>query len=180
MAPGQFTQGAFDGVALMHLLLKGLGALFDPASLQQFVVLAHDQRAILLVGRNALLSQRAALAVALAPLEAVGNFGFAVLANAAATSALVAGGTASAPVSDVNAEVFNRQAGRPRPLRAGRGGTHQAPAFLGRLVEPGRRDVSAVGIKFAGPFQTALGLIFERLIQARLITLGGFLGHDRN
>src|SRR5689334_4068945 len=85
---------------------------------------------MLLAGRNALSSQRAALAVALAPLEAVGNFGFAVLANAAAAAAFVAGGTAGASVSDVDAEIFHRQASRPRPLRAGRGGAHQAPAFL--------------------------------------------------
>src|SRR5690349_1723041 len=136
MAPRQFTDRAFDGVALMHPLLKGLGALFDPALLQKLVVFAHNQRAIVLVGRNALSSQRAALAVALAPLEAVGDFGFAVLANAAAAAAFVARRAVSASVSDVDTEVFHRQASRPRPLRAGRGGAHQAPAFLGRLVEP--------------------------------------------
>src|SRR5690349_10021390 len=118
MTPGQFTDRAFNGVALMHLLLKGLGALFDPASLQKLVVLAHNQRAVLLVGWNALLSQRAALAVALAPLKAVGDFSFAVLANAAAASAFVAGRTASASVDDVDAEVFD-SAGEPAPAVAG-------------------------------------------------------------
>jgi hypothetical protein len=34
MPTRQFTDRAFDGVALMHLQLKGFGALFDPASLQ--------------------------------------------------------------------------------------------------------------------------------------------------
>jgi hypothetical protein len=141
MPTRQFTEGAFDGVALMHLLLKGLGALFGPTSLQKLMVLAHDQRAILLAGRNALISQRAALAVALAPLKAVGDFGFAVLANAATASAFVAGRTVSASVGNVDAEVFNGQASQPRPLGAGRGGAHQAPAFLGRLVEPWRREM---------------------------------------
>src|SRR5689334_4464704 len=173
MPPRQFTDRPFDGVALMHLPLKGFGALFDPALLQKFVVFAHNQRAIALARRKALISQRAALAVALAPLKTVGDFGFGVLANAAAAPAFVAGGTASAPLGDVDAEVFDGQASRPRPLRAGRGWAHQGPAFLGRLVEPWRRDVSAVSVKLAGPFQIALDLIFQRLIQARLITLGG-------
>ena len=96
MPTRQFTEGAFDGVALMHLLLKSFGALFDPASLQKLMVLAHDQRAIVLAGRNALIPQRAALAVALAPLKTVGDFGFAVLADAATAPAFVAGRTESA------------------------------------------------------------------------------------
>jgi hypothetical protein len=131
MTPGQFTERAFDRVALMHLLLKGLGALFDPASLQKLVVLAHDQRAILLVGWNALLSQRAALAVALAPLKTVRDFGFAVLANAAAAPAFVAGGTVSASVDDVDAEGFDL-AGEPAPAVAGWPGRGPSSSSLPR------------------------------------------------
>src|SRR5689334_4068948 len=62
-----------------------------------------------------------------------------------------------------------RRAGPGRCGLAGAGPIKLQPSSR-RLVEPGRRDVSAVGIKFAGPFQTALGLSCERLIQARLIT----------
>jgi hypothetical protein len=58
MPTRQFTDRAFNGVALMHLQLKGLGALFDPASLQKLVV-QSPQSACDTVGRL----ERNALAV---------------------------------------------------------------------------------------------------------------------
>jgi hypothetical protein len=175
MPTRQFTDRAFNGVALMHLQLKGLGALFDPASLQKLMVLADNQRAIRLVGWNAMISQRAALAVALAPLEAVGDLGFAVLANAAATPAFVARRAISALMRNIHRELFDRQAIHPWSAGARLRRPHQRPAFLGSAMQPRAGDVPAVGIEFRGPFQAALGLRLQGLIQARLIALGGFL-----
>jgi hypothetical protein len=42
-------------------------------------------------------------------------------------------------------------------------------------MQPRAGDVAAVGIEFGGPFQAALGLRLQRLIQARLIALSSFL-----
>jgi hypothetical protein len=122
-----------------------------------------------------MLAQWAALAVAFPPLEAVGDLGFAVLANAAATPAFVARRAISALMSNIHRERFHRQAVHPRPARAGRRRAHQRPAFLGSPMQPRARDVAAIGIEFGGPFQAALGLRLQRLIQARLIALRSFL-----
>src|SRR4051812_16896058 len=139
------------------------------------MVLAHDKGAVLLTGRHAFFSQRAALAVAFPPLKTVGDFGLGVLANPAATSAFVARRAVSALMSNVHREIFYRQAVDPRAAWAGRGRAHQGPAFLGGPMQPRTGEVPAVGIEFGGPFQAALGLRLQRLVQARLITLGGLL-----
>ena len=49
----QFTQGAFNRVALVHPLLEGFTTLFLATLLQEFMVLAHDDGAGLLAGRHA-------------------------------------------------------------------------------------------------------------------------------
>jgi hypothetical protein len=118
MPTRQFTERAFDGIALMHLQLKGFGALFEPTLLQKLVVFAHNERAMFLAWGNAPISKGAALAVALTPLETVGDFGFGVLANAAAAPAFVASRAVSASVGDVDVEVFD-SAGEPAPVVAG-------------------------------------------------------------
>jgi hypothetical protein len=56
MATRQFTNGALNRVALMHALLKGFGGLFLSALLQKLMVLTHNEGAMLLTGRNTLLS----------------------------------------------------------------------------------------------------------------------------
>jgi hypothetical protein len=54
--PRQFTQGAFNGVALVHPLLESFATLFLATLLQEFMVLAHDDGAVLLAGRHARLA----------------------------------------------------------------------------------------------------------------------------
>ena len=48
MGASQFAVGAFNGVALLHLLLERLGLHLPPPGLQWRVVLADDQASVLL------------------------------------------------------------------------------------------------------------------------------------
>ena len=49
----EFTQGAFDRIAPVHPLLESFATLFLATLLQKFMVLAHDDGAVLLAGRHA-------------------------------------------------------------------------------------------------------------------------------
>ena len=110
MPTRQFTQGAFDGVALMHALLKGLSALFDATLLQKLVVFADNERAMLLAGRHALRPQGAGLTTTVAPFETVEDLDAARLLaefQPAAVAARVARRAAGTPVSDFYRERFD-------------------------------------------------------------------------
>ena len=57
---------------------------------------------------------------------------------------------------------------------AGAGPINAQPSSRGPM-QPRAGDVAAIGIKFGGPSQAALGLRLQGLIQARLIHLGDLL-----
>jgi hypothetical protein len=118
------------------------------------------------------------LAAALRPLETVEDLDAAHLLadpQSAAVAALVTGRAAGLSMRNIELERFDRQAIHPWPAGARLRRTHQRPAFLGGPLQPRAGDVAAVGIEFRGPFQAALGLRLQRLIQARLIALSGLL-----
>jgi hypothetical protein len=54
MPTRQFTEGAFNGITPVHLLLEGFATLFLATLLQKLMVLAHDEAAMLLARWNAL------------------------------------------------------------------------------------------------------------------------------
>jgi hypothetical protein len=123
------------------------------------------------------------LAVALPPLKTVEDLNAARLLadlQSAAVAAGVTGRAAGLSMRDVYRERFDRQAIHPWPAGARLRRTYQRPAFLGGPLQPRAGDVPAVGIEFRGPWQAALGLRLQRLIQARLISLGGLLRDDRH
>ena len=62
MSPDQFALRAFNGVAMSHPLLKGFGLLLLPSRLQGGVMLTHRQRAMGVLGLDALLAQWAGTA----------------------------------------------------------------------------------------------------------------------
>ena len=90
VATDQFALRAFDGVALMHGLFERIGLLFPPPPLQVFVVLTHVERSVILVLPQALVLQRAILAL-FAPLEAEAHLSRCLLHQAAAVAAGLAG-----------------------------------------------------------------------------------------
>ena len=82
---------------------------------------------MLLAGRHALGSQRTALAVAVPPLEPVGDLHAAGLLagfQPAAMAALLTGRAAGPSVNNIDLEGFDRQALHPGPARAGWGRAH--------------------------------------------------------
>jgi len=128
----------------VHPLLESFGTLFLATLLQKLVVLAHHEAAVLLSRRDTLFSQRAALAAALPPLETVEDLDASRFTDLqpAAVAALMTGGAVGSSLSDVNLEVFDRQA-----IYAGPVPGPSRPSPLGR---PG--DVTAVDIEFTGTF----------------------------
>jgi hypothetical protein len=103
------------------------------------------------------------LAATLPPLEAVEDLDAARLLadpQPAAMAARVTGRAAGLSMRNIDLEVFDGQTIHAGPARAGRGRTHQSPAFLGGPMQSRAGDVTAVGIEFSGRFQAALGLRF--------------------
>src|SRR5579864_8891146 len=145
MSSDQLALGPLNSVAQMHALAKGFGRLFPPPILQRRVILSDDEGPMFLPLADALLAQRAVVAMG-APLETIADLSSLPLFQPAALRVLLARGTDGPARSHVHLEVFgsiSRGFARRTRLR----GTDQLPSFCLRLRQIRGRDIRAVHIK---------------------------------
>ena len=126
MRPGKFAVGAFDGVALFHVLRVLGGLHFVAAALKMRMVFPDQKRAVMDAGSDALVSQGTGIAGGAAPFEAVvGNTGSGNV-QAAADGAGMTGGADRASLVEIDIEHLGceedavRQERSPRPAPCSR------------------------------------------------------------
>src|SRR5215469_3248982 len=105
----QFALGAFNGIAMFHPLLEGRCLLLLPTRLQGGVVLAHDQRAMLLAFAQTLRTQRAVVTLS-TELESVANIAGGRLHQTATLGVNLSGRTDCVPLFDLNLELCSNEA----------------------------------------------------------------------
>ena len=101
--------GAFDGMALLHVLRVFVGLHFPAAALKILMVFSDEQSAVMDIGSDALVSQGAGVADGTAPFKAViGDSGGGHM-QAAADGAGLTGGTDRFALSEFDLELHGSE-----------------------------------------------------------------------
>jgi len=146
----QFTDRAFDGVALLHPFFERFSLLLAPPLLQKLVMLTDYDGAMRLVSWHTLRAQRTTSAMG-TPLEAVNDLASG-LVNAAALGALKTARTAGSACGNFNIEGLDPiGVWSLRSMGAGLGWPDQLPALVLSLSQPCRRHVGRVYVEFSWP-----------------------------
>ena len=135
VATHQFTNGAFNGVALIHAPAELWSLLFPSAALEQVMILANYDGAVRLISRYAIGLQRAIAAV-ITPLKTIDNFALSFI-NSAALGARKSARALSFALSDIYRESLDAViAGQSATVGAWLSRTDELPALLLSLPEP--------------------------------------------